>query len=202
MSLLAQAVLVFICTALAAAPISAQTNLLLNPNADSGADNWRLVGETSIEEFDGEKVFVIREQANDRISGFHQDVNLDKSDVGRYALLIGRGSSERINPDGAITGLPHLYGYMLASKQYRGAVINEYLQGQMMRARATVPNAWVTMYGIFRIPERTIGIQFMLGQSSRRGVPPNGSAARFDDLGLYLFDTREAAMQFVKSLEN
>ncbi len=179
--------------------IHCQTNLLLNPRAESGSENWRFVGEASVEDFDGKKAFVLRDQEDERTIGIHQIVDLTPSDSGKYALFIGRGSSERINADGAITGLPYLYGYMLSKYNAKGGVIIEYLQGQNMRANARVPDAWVTMYGIFRVPKGTVAIQFMLSQASRRGVPPNGSAARFDDVGLYLFDTSEAAAQFVQA---
>ena len=33
--------------------------------------------------------------------------------VGQYVVMIGRAASERINSDGAITGLPSLYGFMM-----------------------------------------------------------------------------------------
>jgi len=34
-------------------------------------------------------------------------------------------------------------------------------------------------------------------QAERKGLPHNGSAARFDDVGLYLFPTEQAARSFV-----
>lgn len=183
-------------------PVRAQTNLLLNPSGESDSQNWLFDGEATVEEINGSKAFVIREKDNGRTSGFSQTVEIAPTDAGKYALLIGRGSSERINPDGAITGLPYLYGYMLSKSQPNGGVINAYLQGQKMLADTRTPDAWVTMYGIFQIPKGTVAIQFMLDQASRRGVPANGSAARFDDLGLYLFETKDAAMQFVRSRLN
>jgi hypothetical protein len=174
--------------------VGAQTNLLLNPNADSKAENWRVFGQATIEEFDGDKVFVVRNKGY-----FLQDVNLTDSDIGKFALLIGRGSSERINADGAITGLPYLYGYMMDSSNPRGGRIYAYLQGQRMRARASYQDEWVTMYGIFKVPEKTGAIRFFLDQAERKYVPQNGSAARFDNIGLYLFDTEEDALQFVRA---
>src|SRR5687768_13086649 len=88
--------LLFICAQIGLGTAQAQTNLLLNPHADSGLENWRLNDRATVEEFNGEKVFVIREQENGRISSFFQDVELRSSETGKYALLIGRGSSERI----------------------------------------------------------------------------------------------------------
>jgi hypothetical protein len=113
-----------ICLLFAVITVSAQTNLLLNPNADSKTENWRFSGQATVEEFDGDTVFVVRNQGS-----FSQEVNLTESDIGKFALLIGRGSSERINADGAITGLPYLYGYMLGSSSPKGSRIYDYLQG-------------------------------------------------------------------------
>jgi hypothetical protein len=50
--------------------------------------------------------------------------------TGHYALLIARASTERVNPDGSITGRPCLYGYMMAPG---GKTVRfDYLQGQNM----------------------------------------------------------------------
>ncbi len=58
-------------------------------------------------------------------------------------------------------------------------------------------NEWVQLSGIFKVPEGANTIRFLLRQAERKGVPHNGSAARFDDLGLYLFATKEEAESFV-----
>ena len=182
--------LLFLC--LAAVPTNAQTgNLLQNPKADLDAQHWRAFGQAAVEEVNGNRCFVLSNGGY-----FLQDVILPEGAVGQYAVLIGRGSSERINPDGAITGLPHLYGYMMAPGEPNGGRIIAYLQGQQMRSSATLVGEWVKMWGIFRVPEGTSRIRFFLSQALRQGVPHNGSAARFDDLGLYLFPTEEEAKSF------
>jgi hypothetical protein len=180
---------------------AAQTNLLVNPNADAGNSGWRVVGNAKVEDFNGNNVFVIRSEDNGQIYGLHQIVDLKRSDVGRYVLFIGQGTSERINPDGAITGLPSLYGYMLKSYWSKGAQIVDYSQGQGMLGRSSRPLEWVTMWGIFRVPKETVAIQFMLNQASQRGVPHSGSAARFRRLGLYLFDSEPDARRFINEYE-
>ncbi|HEU4386217.1 MAG TPA: hypothetical protein VFV34_00370, partial [Blastocatellia bacterium] len=83
----------------------------------------------------------------------------------------------------------------------RGGRVLEYLQGQNMRASPTRENEWVPMWGIFRVPEGTVSIRVFLNQALRNGVPHNGSAARFDDLGLYLFLTEADAQAFVESFK-
>ena len=104
-----------------------------------------------------------------------------------------------MNADGAITGLPYLYGYMMVDANPRGGRILSYLQGQEMRCSSRKENEWVTAWGIFQIPAGSGAIKFFLNQAERRGVPQNGSAARFDDLGLYIFATEGEAGEFVKA---
>jgi hypothetical protein len=172
----------------------AQTdNLLLNPKANDGTNSWRASGNAQVEQSDdGDWRFVVRNRGR-----FVQDVQLQEDATGKYALLIGRVSSERIDPDGAITGLPCLYGHMV-----RGARILSYLQGQQMLCRARTVNEWVTAWGIFEVPDGTHAIRFFLNQAERKDVPQNGSAARFDDLGLYLFSTEGEAKAFAQAYKD
>jgi hypothetical protein len=174
---------------------NAQTdNLLLNPKANDGINNWRAIGNAEVEQSDdGDWRFVVRNKGH-----FFQDVPLPDDAAGKYALLIGRVSSERIDPDGAITGLPYLYGYMMDSVNPRGGRILSYLQGQQMLCRAGTVNEWVTAWGIFEVPDGTHAIRFFLNQAERKDLPQNGSAARFDDLGLYLFSTEGEAKAFAQ----
>ena len=168
------------------------SNLLQNPNATGPAGQWRAFGEATTEPTTENNVcFVVRNGGY-----FFQDVDLPEGAAGQYALLIGRGSSERINADGAITGLPYLYGYMMENAEGR---IREYLEGQQMRAQTDMKDQWVKMWGIFKVAEGTTKIRFFLNQALGNGVPHNGSAARFDDLGLYLFTTKAEAQAFVVS---
>src|SRR5215213_1702983 len=166
-------------------------NLLLNPDADLGARSWRAVGKATVEvTTENNFCYVVRKGGS-----FFQDVELP-DDAGQYAVFVGRGATERINDGGAITGLPYLYGYMLAENKPDGGRILAYLQGQQMLARPGMQYEWVNMRGIFKVPEKTKRIRFFLNQALRSGVPHNGSAARFDNLGLYIFSTKEEAEAF------
>jgi hypothetical protein len=178
----------------------AQTdNLLLNPKANDGTNGWRASGNAQVEQSDdGDWRFVVRNNGH-----FFQDVQLPEDAAGKYALLIGRVSSERIDPDGAITGLPSLYGYMMdGANPARPRRILSYLQGQQMLCRAGTVNEWVTAWGIFEVPDLTHAIRFFLNQAERKDVPQNGSAARFDDLGLYLFSTEGEAKAFAQAYKD
>lgn len=168
-------------------------NLLENPNADLGAESWRAFGDATVQlETGNNKCFVVRNGGY-----FIQNVPVPDDAAGQYLVLIGRGASQRINDDGAITGLPYLYGYVMEEGPPTGGRVLAYLQGQRMRADPKIRDEWVDMWGIFQVPERTKRIRFFLNQALRRGVPHNGSAARFDNLGLYLFATKEDAEVFV-----
>ncbi|MBI5893076.1 MAG: hypothetical protein HZB79_05410 [Deltaproteobacteria bacterium] len=167
-------------------------NLIRNPNADQGTKYWNAFGEATIENcFQENPCFVIRNKGY-----FSQDIFIPEF-TGLYALLIGRVASERINKDGAITGLPYLYGYMLNKEQ--GNLINAYLQGQNLLGSAKRENEWVTVWGIFKIPPSTGTIRFFLNQSEKKGIPQNGSAAYFDNLGLYIFKKEDEANSIVDS---
>ncbi len=183
---------------LALSAVNAQVNLLRNPNAEGGLEHWRAAKDSTIEDFNGSQVFVVRRGCSGG-SSFIQDVHLNDSDTGKYALFIGRGSSERINNDGSITGMPYLYGYMMSSVNQKGGKIAAYLQGQRMRAEPSYQDEWVTMFGIFRVVKGTKAIRFFLSQAERRNDPQTGSAARFNNLGLYLFSSREDALRFVET---
>lgn len=173
------------------------TNLLKNPKADDGANGWTVYGKATVEQTDdGNSRFVVRNTGH-----FAQDVILPAGSDGKYALLIGRVSSERINADAAITGLPYLYGYMMVDANPRGGRVLSYLQGQQMLSSSRKENEWVTAWGIFQIPAGSGAIRFFLNQAERKDLPQNGSAARFDDLGLYIFATQDEASAFVNAYQ-
>lgn len=171
-----------------------QANLLQNPDGDAQELIWKAFGDAKVEDCGTGKCFVIRNRGS-----FTQNVSIVPALIGKYALLIGDGSSERVNADGSITGLPNIYGYMMDGPSPEGGRIHAYLQGQYMLARPSEPGAWTEMRGTFKIVPGTVVISFMLQQAERRGDPQNGSAARFDNLGLYIFDTEKAANDFLAS---
>ena len=168
-------------------------NLLQNPKADNGINHWKATGD-AVTERTLNKGWHFKVRNN----GFlRQDIALPANAEGQYVLLIGFVASERINEDGAITGLPYLYGYLMDSITPNGKILS-YLQGQNLRCETRKANAWETVWGIFPVVEGATVIRFFLNQAEKQGVPQNGSAARFDDLGIYLFKTEKAATDFVR----
>lgn len=166
-------------------------NLLLNPDANEHSSHWIASGDATIENAAGHvNCFSLRNQGS-----FHQEVLVPPEMHGKYAVLLGLASSESINPDGAITELPCLHGYMMSDPAH----IITNLQGQQMLGSIRVPDEWGPVYGIFVVPPETTRISFFLNQAERRGLPQNCSAARFDDLGLYILPTMSEAVRFVQS---
>lgn len=164
-------------------------NLLDNADADQGAAFWYAIGDAKLEPCDGNPCFVVRDHGS-----FRQTALLPKDAAGRYAVLVGSGATERINPDGAITGLPYLYATVGNAD---GTRVVAHFQGQRLLGRPTSQDAWFKMSGVFLLPEGSARLSFQLSQAERRGLPQNGSAARFDELGLYVFPSEPDAQAFV-----
>ncbi len=167
----------------------ASRNLLQNPDARGGGFAWKFLGDAGAEQVSSGSCFFVRNRGT-----AIQDIVLPPGAVGKHLLVFGRLSSERINPDGGITGLPRLSGYLMMAS---GGEITVNLQGQQLIYRLTAPNAWAPAYGVFQIVPKSGRIRLLLGQAEGATVPQNGSAARFKDLGLYLFDSREEAELFL-----
>jgi hypothetical protein len=75
---------------------------------------------------------------------------------------------------------------------------NGYLSGQQMTLRGTAPNQWGVVWGVFEIPPETSAVRLMLQQADG-GQPQNGSAARFDDAGVFVFDAEADAYAFAEA---
>ena len=182
MSILLLAVL-----SLAAAIVQGPTNLIENPAAERGADAWQGEGSALVEEFDGNRCFVVRNGGK-----FRQTVNIPVEAVGRVVLFIAHVSGERIASD--ITDLPYLYALTLSADGRRILLHN---QTATMRSDAKRANQWTKAWGVFPVSDGASSISYQLGQGLTRGRPYTGSAARFDDVGLFVFNTRSEAEAFV-----
>jgi hypothetical protein len=164
-------------------------NLLTNTAAESGVAGWIADGQATVEEFEGNHCFVLRNGAR-----FTQEVDLPAASAGKFVLFIGHVFGERRDRSGDITDQPYLYGLTRSSDKRRVLLHN---QAATMGGLSVPPGQWGKSWGVFKIPEDSSSISYQLGQGLRRGTDRNGSAARFDDLGLFIFNTREAADAFV-----
>jgi hypothetical protein len=183
--------LILICVLFATTTIGAQTNLLLNGKADSKTEYWNADREEAIvEEFNRDNVFVLRNGTS-----LQQYVQLTDEAIGKYALFIGFVTGERANVDDKRnTNLRYLYIYITATSAIAYT--------QIMRDNAKSENEWHTIYAIHQVTKEDIKDSIMkcfLYHDEKQNVQNDGSAVRFDNLGLYLFETEEDALNFAKT---
>src|SRR5262245_4047718 len=169
----------------------AQSNMLVNGDARAGNAGWKVHGLGKTETVGGVPCFTVRSP-----EWFAQDVDLTPSAPGSYAAIVGRGQAERVNANGSITGLPYLYGMVIAADRQH---FLGYWQGQQMLARPEQPGQWAVMSGVFRVPEGAAAISVQLRQAERKDDRQDGSAARFADVRMVLFPTEEAARAYVNA---
>ena len=192
-----QPVLSFFFFCVSSTVVHAQfSNMLNNPFADENGDYWVAFGDAMIEEINGDPCFAIRD------GGYIlQDISLNENDEGNFVLIIGLVSGERINVDGTISGLPYLYGYMTSGENITDDIsstnISSYLQVSDMLSLSSLQNDWVVIWDVFQIEQHTKSIRIFLSQAAQRGVALNGSIARFDELGVYVFASLNEASEFV-----
>ncbi len=165
-------------------------NMLVNGDAAGGTGGWIVQGQAKAERIDGVPCFTVRSGGS-----LEQGLRLPPDSVGRFAALVGKGDADRVNEDGSITGLPYLYGMVIAADRTR---LLAYWQGQQLLARPRQPGEWVTMSGVFSVPYGAESVSIQLRQAERKGLPQNGSAARFSDVRLVLFPTEAAARAYVE----
>jgi hypothetical protein len=178
------------CLTLALALQAPGANMLVNGDAAGGTGGWITNGSAKTERIAGVTCFVVRSKGS-----FQQEVRLPPESIGMYAVVVGKGESDRVNEDGSITGLPYLYGMVVAADRTRFLA---YWQGQNLLGRPRKPGEWVTMSGIFNVPYGAASVSIQLRQAERKDSPQNGSAARFSDVRLVLFQTEAAARAYVE----
>lgn len=175
--------LILTCVLLATTTVGAQTNLLLNGKADSKTEHWR-AWDTTVEEYNGDKVFVLH-----KVGSLSQWTKLTEEAVSKFVLFIGRFSSERTNVDGKPTTNPsHFYIFFsnLGAKSEGPIILND----------AKGENEWSTIYAIYQLPKESFIKCVIYGK--KHDVPSEGSVVRFDNLGLYLFETEKDALEFAR----
>jgi hypothetical protein len=90
--------------------------------------------------------------------------------VGKYVLVIAMGSTERVvESTKGSTGLHYF----------------------------TEPNTWHPLSGVFLVPKDTAKVRLSLNQAKGRAAETD-SAARFDNVGVYIFDSAQEAQAIVK----
>ncbi len=172
----------------------AQENLLSNPSADSGDQAWLAIDDAKIESVKENFYFVVRNKGS-----FWQKISVPQREAGKYMLLIARGATERINADGSTAGMPCLIGSLMSYDGPMGSGrINTFMNYPTLRLNPKAAGEWGVMYGIARIPKRTVDASVFLKQADSDEVRQTSPAARFDDVGFYIFNTAKEALKFVK----
>ena len=177
------------CLALALALQAPSGNMLVNGDAAGGTGGWLTQGAATTERIQGMPCFTVRSAG-----WFRQEVSLPADAAGKYVAVVGKGQADRLNADGSITGLPYLYGMVMAGDRKHFLA---YWQGQKMLGRPQQSEQWVKLSGVFRVPDGAASVLIHLKQAERKDSPQNGSAARFMDVRLQLFTTEKAARAFV-----
>lgn len=168
--------------------VQAQQNLLSNPDASDGIRHWRVYGDVGV-----------RENSHFEVRDGHavQIVPLEDA-TGKFVLMIATAGTEKFKQDRMLTGFPGLSGYLLRSVKPAGSEINTYMNAGSPSGVRNTPDQTSKIYGIFEVPENTVAAQVTMGRASRQGEEDDGSAAIYKHVGLYLFDTREAAIAFAR----
>ncbi|MDH4196840.1 MAG: WD40 repeat domain-containing protein [Candidatus Aminicenantes bacterium] len=170
--------------------VDGQANLVVNPAANQGLNSWSAEGEVTVEqEEDGNFVYTIRYSGT-----LSQDVPVGEA-AGRAVLVVARTASERIEEDGDQTGLPYLYGQVMGGPGGRRVLL--YLQESTLTHPDREVGTWGTVWGVFEVPAEADFVRLVLSQSDGRRAQ-NGSAAWFDDVGVFVFDSRDEALAFAR----
>jgi hypothetical protein len=171
--------------------LTAGQNLVANHSAVDGRAVWWFSGNARIDDCDGDPCFAL--QQGDSI---RQTVVLPHDVGGRYVVLIGSAQVEKLSAAGDITGQPYLYALVGSTDPGR---ISAHLQGQQLRGQPTRALQWVTMSGVFRMPDDAYLLTFELKRAAKVGGSEPGGVARYDNLGVYAFETEEQARAFIAS---
>lgn len=168
-------------------------NLLKNPGAENGEENWKAHPSSAIERESGNSVFVVHG------GYFIQHVNLPKNSVDKFIVFIGSAASDRSFTTGNWEGRPAISTQFMRHWNERGSTITGSINGEKMISRAEKANEWSYVWGIYQVPVGTNVVSYGISQGLNPNVPSDGSTVKFDDSGLYLFDTEQAAKDFVAS---
>jgi len=168
-------------------------NWVYNHNAENETKGWGANGSVKVQEsVDKNHYFLI--QNGDHIM---QHVFLAEP-TPPYALFVGRATINKIKED-----MPKKSGLPVISVliENKGGKKQNWASMHGMSASyfaKIYDNNWVPMWGIWKMPDSAIKLNFKLGQLRYRGEPIGDTEAYFDDVGLYFFNTKEEAKVFLE----
>jgi hypothetical protein len=181
------------CLSVVVDSVTAQSiNRVQNPSGEQGLQHWRVYGNATAGVSQTGTCFVL---GNDEY--MLQDIPITNDNVGLFAVLIARASTEGLNADGSAAGWPSLYGYMMDHGNSTSGYVYDYLQDPSMGGRPKA-GEWIKLWGIYKVPEKTGRLRLFLFSGCKKGKTPDNCTGRFRDVGIYLFSTQEEAKDFVK----
>lgn len=175
--------------------LSRQANLLVNGDAESGMTAWwASPSDAAVEECGARNhCLVVRNRAM-----FAQTIRMPAAAVGKVLVVIGFVQADRVDPAAGISDRPHLYGILWNSQKRVAA----YLKGDPSRGHihtAATSTEWQRVWLMQRVEPDSVELALTFSLGERKGSPHDGSAGRFDDLGVFIFNTEEDARAFVNS---
>lgn len=179
----------------ASVEVLGETNHLANPAANQGETGWRKSGNAAIEAcVPGNPCFVTRYDGQ-----FVGSASLPADSEGRFLLLLGRASSERVHPAGSQdqTGEAYIRGFGEAEAPW---VAGEQYSADTLKTETHATDRWSMLWGVFPIGREIRRVQFEIRQADGHSAK-DGSASRFDDLGVFVFDSAEQARDFAERFE-
>ncbi len=167
-------------------------NYAKNPNATQGDKEWKTKGEITIEERGpGDPCFAIR-----RAGMLWQDFPIPPSE-GKTILLVARVMPEKVGTDNLRGGLPHLNAYLMSAKE-EGRIHHEMRRNETptLVGEGQTDNLWSTAWGAAKIPADVGSVRLFLTETAALEGQP-ASAARFDDVGVFILNSEAEAVSFV-----
>jgi hypothetical protein len=169
------------------AEVATSGNLLENPNADEGGLHWNDPNSVfSVQASSGNPAF-----ATQGGGALFQIVDI-RNQLGSHAVLVGMTATENLRP---YTGIGLVHGYFRDRDDE--TLIAGYLLADTSSSQATQSNEWSIVYGIFPIPSTAGSIIVFLEALVDPADPPDGTYTWFDNLGLYIAGSLDAAQQVV-----
>jgi hypothetical protein len=184
------AVAVILLLAQAVPPLSRVPNLLINPSAEEDTSGWELTPRGATIEGCGtrNRCFTVRDRGQ-----FIQVATLPPDSAGKFLLLVGFAQADRVELESGITDRPYLYGIIWSVEN---RALNYLQRGGPDLHTSSSPAEWQRLYSIYEVPPGAGRVMFQLGLAARKDIPQNGSAGRFDDVGMFLFGSADDARAF------
>lgn len=161
-------------------------NLVQNPSADQGEEYWqKATADAFVQGDSGNPAFTSR-------NGAHMWQTIDITSVhGNYVVLVGISATQTIQVNGMGNISCHFNDREDASHQFGK------LDSPPLTSTSNTPNEWVVLADYALIPRDTGSVTVFLSVTNIPGESHDGTLTWFDDIGLYIVDTLQEAIDLV-----